>query len=175
MRICKKFCDLDNHKLKTVAEYYNISTTGHHRGLNDCKITFEIYKTVRNEILSKYNCTEDFFLNNWEHKVKAKDITTLNTNFDTSHILFNRVCVFTGTLSKMTRKEAMQKVADIGAVCSDNITKDTNFLIIGEQDYTRTVQKDKSRKVLKAEEYILKGLDIQIIPESLFYELIEEL
>ena len=39
---------LKNHKLKTIAEYYNISTIGHHRALNDCYITFEIYKKLMN-------------------------------------------------------------------------------------------------------------------------------
>lgn len=173
MRICRKLCLLQNHKLKTVAEYYNISTDGHHRGLTDCNITFEIYNAVKNEILSKYTCANEFYKNNWLTEKKAKDIITSNKDFDTSHIFYNKVCAFTGTLSKLPRKDAMQKVVDIGGICGDNLTKETNFLIVGEQDYSRTVQNGKSRKILKAEEYILKGFDIKIIPEYLFYELIE--
>lgn len=173
MRICKKLCQLNNHKLKTVAENYGINTDGHHRGLNDCKITFEIFNSVKNEILSQYTCAKEFYKDNWSTQKKAKDITTSNNDFDTSHIFYNKVCVFTGTLSKLPRKGAMQKVVDIGGICGDNLTKDTNFLIVGEQDYSRTIQSGKSRKILKAEEYILKGFDIKIIPECLFYELIE--
>ena len=38
---------LPSHRLKTVAEYFNVSTKGHHRALNDCLITYEIYKNIK--------------------------------------------------------------------------------------------------------------------------------
>ena len=34
---------LPNHKLKTVAEYFQVSTKGHHRALADVQMTLEIY------------------------------------------------------------------------------------------------------------------------------------
>ncbi len=47
-KIAKMICPLKNHKLKTIAKFYNISTAGHHRALNDCYITYEIYNKLMN-------------------------------------------------------------------------------------------------------------------------------
>ena len=66
MRIVKKHCkELKNHKLATVAEYYNINSDNAHRGLEDCKITYEVYKCVKNEILSKYSDVKSFYKQEW--------------------------------------------------------------------------------------------------------------
>ena len=82
-------------------------------------------------------------------------------------------CVFTGTLEKMTRREAMQAVVDVGGSVGDNVTKDTNFLILGNNDYCKTIKDGKSTKQKKAEALMLKGNDIAIIPENVFYEMLE--
>ena len=48
MRLSRKYMThLPSHRLKTVAEYFNVSTKGHHRALNDCLITYEIYKNIK--------------------------------------------------------------------------------------------------------------------------------
>lgn len=43
---------------------------------------------------------------------------------------------------------------------------------MGELDYSKTITNEKSSKILKAEELKLKGIDIEIIPESVFYDMI---
>lgn len=172
MRICKKACELPNYKLKTVASYYNIPIDGHHRGLNDCYITYNVFNTLASDILSKYKNIKDFYNKNWCCKSSAKNITT-NLNADDTNFFYKKTCVFTGTLN-IPRKEAMQLTADMGGFISDTLNKETNILIVGTQDYTKTKQDGKSNKMLKAEKYILKGQDLQIIPESEFYNLINE-
>lgn len=57
--------------------------------------------------------------------------------------------------------------------CLTHLNKKTNFLVLGETDYSR-VKNGKSTKQKKAEELKLKGSDIEIIPESVFYEMISE-
>jgi len=47
MRLSKKYCKLPSHKLSYLAEKFGISTEGHHRALNDCVMTFEIYKKIK--------------------------------------------------------------------------------------------------------------------------------
>lgn len=48
MRLSRKYMTyLPSHRLKTVAEHFNISTKGHHRALNDCIMTYEIYKNIK--------------------------------------------------------------------------------------------------------------------------------
>lgn len=172
MRICKKACSLPNYKLKTVANSYNISIDGHHRGLNDCYIAYEVFNRIKCEILSKYANAKEFYSQNWNCNKPAKDITT-NLNGDETNFFYKKTCVFTGALS-ISRKDAMQLVANMGGFVSDSLNKETNLLIVGTQDYTRTKENGKSNKMLKAEKYILKGQDLQIIPEEEFYKLLEE-
>ena len=109
----------------------------------------------------------------YSHGVHAKDIQSNNVEFDVTHPLYGKVCVFTGVLEKMPRKNAMQIVADLGGINGDNVTKKTNFLILGNNDYCKSIKDGKSSKQKKAEKLKLSGQDIEIIPESVFYDLIE--
>ncbi len=44
MKISRKYCkNLKSHKLEALAHFYNVNTEGHHRALNDCLMTHEIY------------------------------------------------------------------------------------------------------------------------------------
>ena len=76
-------------------------------------------------------------------------------------------CAFTGRLQKYTRKEAMKVLADIGGFSERGVTKKTRFLILGTQK-----KYGKSNKQIKAETYLEKGQNIEIIPENLFYEML---
>lgn len=58
--------------------------------------------------------------------------------------------------------------------CQSTVTKDTNFLVLGEQDFNKFGEGYKSSKIKKAEKLKLKGSDIEIISESQFLELINE-
>lgn len=106
--------------------------------------------------------------------LKAKDISTDRAEFDTSHPLYGKVCVFTGALEKMTRKEAMQLVVDLGGIIGDSVTKKTNYLVLGNNDYCPSIKDGKSSKQKKAEALKLDGQNIDIISENVFYDLIEE-
>lgn len=113
--------------------------------------------------------------NNSPHiSLRAKNITTEQTDFDTTHPLYGKVCVFTGTLEKMTRKEAMQLVVDLGGIIGDSVTKKTNFLVLGNNDYCPSIKDGKSSKQKKAESLKLDGQNIDIISENVFYDMIEE-
>lgn len=171
-RIAKKALQLDKYRLIDIANYYQIDINGAHRATKDCEITYQIFNNLKSEILSKYDNVKDFYKQNWTSDFYATDIKTNKTNFDTSNIFYDKYCVFTGTL-KIPRKDAMQIIVDLGGHCSDNINKKTNFLIMGIQDYSKTVTTEKSRKMLKVEDAILKGQDITIIPEDMFYQLLD--
>ena len=94
-------------------------------------------------------------------------------DIDKNNPLYDKYCVFTGTLEKLARKDAFQIVADFGGIPQDSINKQTNFLILGTQDYRR-INGDKSSKQKKAEQMKLKGKEIDIIPETVFYDMIED-
>ena len=89
---------------------------------------------------------------------------------DEMHPLYGKHCVFTGTLAKMVRLDAAQAVVNVGGLCDNRVTKDTNFLILGASDYSK-IKDGKSSKLKRAESLIAKGADLQIISENVFYDL----
>ena len=175
MRIARKILPgLKNHKQATVADHYGISTAGAHRAAVDCEICNAIFEKLQANILATGQSLEDFKLSSKRSELHAKDISTENISFDTSHPLFGKVCVFTGTLEKMSRKDAMQLVVDFGGSVGDNVTKKTNYLILGNNDFCQSIKDGKSNKQKKAEDLILKGHDIEILSENVFYDLVLE-
>lgn len=69
-------------------------------------------------------------------------------------------------------KDAMQLVVNLGGQCGDNVTAKTNYLILGNNDFCSLIKDGKSNKQKKAESLILKGKDIQILSENVFYDLV---
>ena len=63
----------------------------------------------------------------------------------------------------------MQKVVDVGGLVSDNVTKSTNYLVVGSFDFIKSVQEGKSSKMKKAEKMKLDGFDIEVISENAFF------
>ncbi|MEG0260242.1 MAG: BRCT domain-containing protein [Lysinibacillus sp.] len=82
------------------------------------------------------------------------------------HPFTNKQIVFTGALSTMTRSEAARKVRACGGMLQGAVTKETDFVILGEK------RRGISTKQLKAEHLIDLGQDIQIIAEDDFLWLI---
>lgn len=175
MRIARKEQpNFPHHRLKDIAEYYGIHPDRAHRAFDDCITCNECYLALKQEIVSRGEDLDSYYLKfkKHRHKLKASDIVATQDTIDPDHPLFGKVCVFTGVLEKMTRTEAMQLVANIGAIPGDGVTKKTNYLILGNNDYCSTIKGGKSTKQKKAEELIIKGCDLQILPENVFYELV---
>lgn len=180
MRIAKHvFTDLPNFMLQTIAGYYSICIDGAHRAMKDCEITNGCYQHLREDVFRKYGNKETFLEEikgkKTKHKnLKAEDIHSSCHEFDIMHPLYNKRCVFTGTLEKMTRREAMQIVVDHGGINEDAVTVKTNYLILGNNDYYHRIKNGKSNKQKRAETLRLEGKDIEVIPENVFYDMIEE-
>jgi len=156
-----------------LAKYYGVSYSGAHRALNDCFITFKCFLGLRNTVIEKYKSIEEFKkFAMAEINIPVGDIVATRRNFDEDHPLFGKVCVFTGKLDKMSRRDAMQLVADVGGINSNIVTEDTNYLIMGNDAYWDHLKDNKSNKKKKAEELILKGIHIAIISEDVFYEMV---
>ena len=106
--------------------------------------------------------------------IDTKSMVAETDDFDETHPLFGKTCVFTGVLDKMLRKEAMQAVLNCGGQIGNTVTQKTNYLILGCNDYCKSIKGGKSSKQKKAEDYKLKGFDIDIIDEELFYSMIKD-
>lgn len=170
------FPDLKNHKLSTLAEWAGLDTSSMHRAFADCCVTNIIYERCRASAIEQYGSLDAFSSSaSRSNQLNVKDITTDRTEFDKSHPLYGKVCVFTGKLERFTRKEAMQAVVDLGGECGNTVTAKTNFLVLGCLDYATSIKGDKSSKQRKAEDLILSGADLQIISENVFLDMLGQL
>lgn len=85
-------------------------------------------------------------------------------------IFHGRNVVFTGALSSMTRTEAQQTILDIGGFPQANVTKSTDYLVVGQQDYRLVGETGMSSKQKKAMKMKVDGEGIEIISESDFLQ-----
>lgn len=173
MRLTRKvYPNLENHKLVTIAEFLNINIENHHRSLADCLTTHKCYQVLARQFNYDSKLLKSLWRTHISKSLDLRNITAETNNFNTDHPLYNKYCVFTGKLEKLTRKEAAQLVVNLGGKCQNNITKQTNFLIVGNFDYCSNIKGGKSSKLKKAEKLILQGQDLQILSENTFYDLV---
>lgn len=179
-RLARRICpDLPRYRLKDMLVHYDIEHRQTHRAISDCEATEEVYRRLYADGLERFG-SEDaivrlFFSRGYPHAhLKASDIQANESNFNLDCPLYQRHCVITGKLDRFTRAQAMQLIADLGGINDDNVTKKTNFLILGNNDYCTTIKGGKSSKQKKAEAMKLDGQDIEIIPETVFYDMIAE-
>ena len=178
MRISRKLLpELPHHRLIDLAKYFKIDSINNHRSLKDCEITMNVYENLKEIALQKYDNVDEFknaFKKHKKEGLRAKDIVSTNTEFDVDNLFYDKYVAITGTLEKMLRKEAMQIIVDLGGHCEDGVTKKTNFLILGNNDYNPILRGKKSSKLIKAETLKLEGKDIEIISENVFYDIIDD-
>ena len=136
------------------------------------------------KILSEYQFYDLLGVKYYEPKPKErskhyeyqnlKKLTTENTDFCEESPVFDKEFVFTGTLDRMKRTDAAQLVVDNGGRCGNSVTKKTNFLVLGNNDFCKSIKGGKSSKQKKAEDLKAKGFDIEVIPEDTFYQMINK-
>ena len=107
--------------------------------------------------------------------LRPSQITSQTDTFDQDHPFFGAGIVFTGTLKSMVRRDAMQHVVNLGGRCPTTATKDTNFLVVGDQDFRKFTDGISSSKMKKAQKLRAAGSDIELIPEDDFRRMLEPL
>lgn len=174
----RMFPSLPHHRLQDMVSYFCINSPGEHRSLFDCESTLACYLHLL-DAASESGDIEAYLKSLYKPKThkpgRSLDLRTIipeSAEVDPDHPLFGKHCVFTGALEKMTRAQAAQIVTNIGGICDNGVTKNTNYLILGNNDYCKTIKDGKSAKQKKAEQYKLDGYDIEIIPEEVFYDLV---
>lgn len=88
------------------------------------------------------------------------------SKYNLDSIFYGKTVVFTGTLSSMVREEAQQIIADLGGINGKTMTSDTDFLIVGQQDYRVVGEDGMSNKQEKALTLAEKGSSLEILSES---------
>jgi NAD-dependent DNA ligase len=81
--------------------------------------------------------------------------------------------MFTGKLSSMSRNEANAKVTAIGGVSAGSVSKDLDYLVVGDSGSPLFGAGAKGDKILSAEKLIANGMPLKIIAESAFLAMAE--
>lgn len=185
LRLARRlFPDLKNHKLATLCKEFNLCSPDH-RSISDCYTTLEFYNLCKNKCieenidLAKYNKDKsnnkntNVISNRYKesvaqmNKIRDSEISTDDNNY----CLKDKNVVFTGALENLIRKDAAQLVINLGGSVSDSINKNTNYLVMGMQDYFRFADGKESSKTKKAKKLIETGQDLQIIDENEFIKM----
>lgn len=173
LQFCRKlFKELSHHRLTDMSNYLEISRN-EHRSMSDCLCTKELYDCIKEKMKNNGLEINDIFAKK-NYSSKNIDIHAIkpdNIEIDEDNFFYNKHCVFTGKLEKMIIKDAMQLVVNVGGILDNSVTKKTNYLILGNNDYCSSIKDGKSSKHKKAEKYKLEGQDIEIIDEDTFYNL----
>lgn len=166
-RTWKEFCS-SGYGLKNITRHLGI-TFNHHNALEDAIATGKV-------LLKAFEISE-MDLNDWLIRVDKpintykNNSTTIRLDGNSDGVLFGENIVFTGSLF-LTRADAGKLAADLGCNVTNSVTKNTTILVVGAQDNYRLAGYQKSSKHRKAEELLLKGLDLRILTEDDFRNLI---
>ena len=170
MRLAKK-CALSvpNHKLETLAQEFGIRQETAHRSIADCETTHALYNKLK-----EYITQHDISLKPKYYHSRIAGTQANTDEIDPDNPFYGKTVAFTGALDSMQRKDAAQLVANLGGILSDGVSKNTNFLVLGNTAYCANIKDGKSSKFKKAEQLILKGQDLQIISENTFLTMVTE-
>lgn len=188
--IASKIKEDCGNSLMDCAKYFDIPVENHHNSLEDARACAEIvirsinqsrYKNISSFVKGYYSINPKLFSALSVSKtmkggrfesIKISEITAATSEFNTAHPLFGKNCVLTGELESIGRKDAMQKIVDVGGINKSSVSKKTDYLIVGTQDKKLVGDDGLSTKEEKAYELIKQGADIKIINEDEFLRLL---
>ncbi|MBQ8161079.1 MAG: 3'-5' exoribonuclease [Clostridia bacterium] len=168
-----------HHRLLDLVIRFHIAETEEHRALSDALQTQACYRYMVQYMdghgisMECVRAQGPRLPSYYGNKCSARDIVADDgAVVDETCECYGRVFVFTGTLAKLERKDAMQRVVNRGGICKDGVTMKTNYLVLGSNDNSMLIKDGKSTKQKKAEELRERGQDIRILSEQDFYALV---
>lgn len=178
------FPEIESHSLEAMTELLSIPCSCHHRALHDVIQTVHVFEFIRayRSLQNRLSMPKNT-LPKPKKKAKPKFNVTASTiaksteidvDIDQANPFFGKTYVITGELPTMSRAEVYRAILSYGGFVSDNITRKTNCLIIGEIIVSVNNPDGISTKQRKAEEYKEKGIDIEIISGEDFEDLLFE-
>ena len=179
LSIARQYLSSPDYKLETIASCLGFHPdAGFHDSFTDCEAVAFVLRAldapIAEYVKEFHRCTAP----TRRQRPKAvehfspKDMIPSVSCTDSSHPLFGRSIVFTGTLSMM-RHEAAQMAADKGAIIKGAVSKRTDYLVVGEQDLALVGDDGMSSKEEKAVALNASGeAQIHIIRESEFLRLL---
>ena len=166
--------NIKNHKLKTLVREFSIQTKGLHRAESDAMVTHSLYNSFLEKCTKENINIDSLGVSKPRQKIDLKSVSTTNTDFDEDNYCFDKSFCFTGKMVKYSKKDAAQIVVDNGGRVENTVTMNLDVLVLGDADYQKSMYGEKSNKHKKAEDYIILGLEIDIIDEATFLSFIEK-
>lgn len=177
-----------SYSLDIVLDHLGIAFDGHHKADNDSRgcaelllKCLEIDGSNLEELEGKYHFhrgkfAPDTFVANLAIKnkpTKAQVLDGLEEHpelIDEGNYFYGKNICFTGSCIYGTRKELLQRVKNIGGIPTDSVTKKTDVLVVGQQNYHVVGDSGMSSKQKKALQLLEKGQSIEILSESEFLD-----
>lgn len=175
MRIARKqYPEMAHHRLRDLVKKFGITVNRCHRALDDVLATKACYNHMKADIIAGQGITE--FCKRTVKQSYNDYIAGLVSpdNIDISNPIYNKSVVFTGTLSCMSRKEALALVSSMGGIPTNSVTSKTNYLVVGNEEFVASVKNGESNKIKKARELHAKGKDVTILSENTFFNMLSE-
>ena len=182
-----------SYGLEALCQHFGIATEGHHRAGTDALMTARLMLRLCevaevgsiDELLEKYHYRYGSFdggnykpfnhlrdrSNEYTPDQFAKEYQADASGFEEENPFYNPEVVFTGTMNR-PRQEMMRMVMDIGGRTKDSLTRSTDFLVVGQQDFRIVGEEGMSGKQKKAMEMIAKGSPLQVLSEAEFLMMI---
>ena len=179
-----------SYGLKALCLHFKIDSSGYHRAGADSRMTAQLLLRLCQE--SDANSLEDLMekhcfrygvfekqeykpFGRLDHESRKKhfleDYHGDPSTFDEENPFFDKEVVFTGKMYQV-RQDMMRMVLDIGGRTKDSVTKSTNFLVVGQQDFRVVGEDGMSAKQKKAIKMIEEGAPLTILSESEFLMMI---
>lgn len=175
-----------SYSLDIVLNHLGIEFEHHHKADSDslgcAKLLLkclELDNSTLDDLENKYNFHKGRFAPNnfiahlknektYKYGSVIKSLEEHPELIDEGNYFFGKSVCFTGTCQYGIRKDLLQKVKDIGGIPMDNVTNDTDVLVVGQQDYRVVGSDGMSGKQKKALKLLEKGHDIEILSETEF-------
>jgi DNA polymerase III subunit epsilon len=180
---------LSTYQLNALCNHFEIELVNHHHALDDAEACANLMLKLIDEYeLTDFDClysktrikpgeiSEKTFRSSLVNKVSTTRFPDLrdievSKDADPNHEFYEKNIVFTGKLDYLSRKEAAELVAGRGGMPQNNVTKETNYIILGGFDDVM-IKGNKSTKLKKAEKLITEGQDLEIISEEDFLKML---
>lgn len=140
----------------------------HHNALEDAKAAGQVMLAA----IQKTDIALDEWFDRIEQPIDPESSGPIRKTGNPDGDLYGEVLVFTGAL-EIPRREAAEMAAKVGCTVTTGVTKKTTLLIVGDQDVSKLAGNTKSSKHRKAEALIAKGVEIRVLRESDFKQIVD--
>ncbi|MDO4564811.1 MAG: exonuclease domain-containing protein [Clostridia bacterium] len=182
LRWARRLLKLDHHRLPDVVAALEIPVSEHHRALSDALTCAEIYERLKKKLVElgvelmfapsarpPIKRTVDSF---GRPVIEIDETIAAKYTPDPESQIYGKTFVFTGALSCFTRDMAHAIVAAMGGTPGKGVTMKTDYLVVGNMDFPRSVTDGRSAKMKKVDHLNEIGAKIKIISENSFLEMI---